>query len=135
MTDTATRSPALLLFAHGSRDPDWRRPLDAVCQRIGVQHPGRCELAFLEFMQPELPDALEALATSGERSVVIVPLFWASGKHIKTDLAQAVERFTQVHPEVAVQVATALGEAQAVQAALADYALSCATMPQKVEQQ
>ncbi len=126
MTDT--RPPALLLFAHGSRDPAWRAPLDAVCQRIAAQHTGRCELAFLEFMQPELPDALLALAAAGERSVVVVPLFWASGKHIKTDLSQAIEHFRQAHPEVAVQVATALGEANAVQAALADYALSCATM-------
>ncbi len=125
---THTRPPALLLFAHGSRDPAWRAPLDAVCQRIDAQHAGRCELAFLEFMQPELPDALLALAAAGERSVVVVPLFWASGKHIKTDLSQAIEQFTQAHPEVAVQVATALGEASAVQIALADYALSCATM-------
>jgi sirohydrochlorin cobaltochelatase len=125
---TNTQAPALLLFAHGSRDPAWRAPLDAVCQRIAAQHAGRCELAFLEFMQPELPDALLALAAAGERSVVVVPLFWASGKHIKTDLSQAIEHFTQAHPEVAVQVATALGEAPAVQIALADYALSCATM-------
>lgn len=125
---TNTQAPALLLFAHGSRDPAWRAPLDAVCQRIAAQHAGRCELAFLEFMQPELPHALLALAAAGERSVVVVPLFWASGKHIKTDLSQAIEQFTQAHPEVAVQVATALGEASAVQIALADYALSCATM-------
>ncbi len=130
MTDS--RPPALLLFAHGSRDPAWRAPLDAVCQRIAAQHPGRCDLAFLEFMQPELPDALQALAQAGERSVVVVPLFWASGKHIKTDLNEAIERFTQVHPEVQVQVATALGEASAVQVALADYVLSCVTMSPKL---
>lgn len=126
MTDT--RPPALLLFAHGSRDPAWRAPLDAVCQRIADRHPGRCELAFLEFMQPELSDALQALAQAGERSIVVVPLFWASGKHIKTDLNEAVARFTQAHPEVQVRVATALGEADAVQVALAEYALTCATM-------
>lgn len=130
MTDS--RPPALLLFAHGSRDPAWRAPLDAVCQRIAAQHPGRCDLAFLEFMQPELPDALQALAQAGERSVVVVPLFWASGKHIKTDLNEAIDRFTQAHPEVQVQVATALGEASAVQVALADYALSCVTMSRKL---
>ena len=125
---THTSPPALLLFAHGSRDPAWRAPLDVVCQRIATQHPGRCELAFLEFMHPELPDALLALAAAGERSVVVVPLFWASGKHIKTDLHEAIERFTLAHPEVQVRVATALGEASAVQVALADYALSCATI-------
>jgi sirohydrochlorin cobaltochelatase len=129
MTDT--RPPALLLFAHGSRDPAWRVPLDAVCQRIAAQHPGRCGLAFLEFMQPELPDALRTLAQAGERRIVVVPLFWASGKHIKTDLSEAIERFVQAHPEVSVRVATALGEAQAVQIALAEYAVSCATISPK----
>jgi sirohydrochlorin cobaltochelatase len=130
MTDT--RPPALLLFAHGSRDPAWRAPLDAVCQRIAAQHRGRCELAFLEFMQPELPDTLVALAQAGERAIVVVPLFWASGKHIKTDLSEAVAQFVQAHPDVDVRVATALGEAQAVQIALSDYALSCATMSPKL---
>jgi sirohydrochlorin cobaltochelatase len=130
MTDT--RSPALLLFAHGSRDPSWREPLDAVCQRIAVQYPGHCELAFLEFMQPELSDALQALAQEGEQSIVVVPLFWASGKHIKTDLNEAIDRFSQAHPNVTVQVSTALGEATAVQAALVDYALSCAAMTSKL---
>jgi sirohydrochlorin cobaltochelatase len=130
MTDT--RSPALLLFAHGSRDPAWRAPLDVVCQRIAAQHPGRCDLAFLEFMQPELPDALQALAQAGERSIVVVPLFWASGKHIKTDLNEAIDRFFQAHPKVTVQVATTLGEATAVQASLVDYALSCATITSKL---
>ena len=130
MTDT--RPPALLLFAHGSRDPAWRAPLDAVCQRIAAQHRGRCELAFLEFMQPELPDALVAFAQAGERAIVVVPLFWASGKHIKTDLNEAIAHFTQAHPEVSVRVATALGEASMVQTALADYALSCATINPKL---
>lgn len=49
-----TRPPALLLFANGSRDPAKREPLDSMCQHIAIQHPGRCKLAFLEFMQPEL---------------------------------------------------------------------------------
>jgi len=61
-----------------------------------------------------------------------VPLFWASGKHIKTDLNEAIERFTQAHPEVQVQVATALGEASAVQVALAGYVLSCVTISPKI---
>ena len=127
-----SRPPALLLFAHGSRDPAWREPLDKVCQRIADQHPGYCKLAFLEFMQPELSDALDALAQAGEQSIVVVPMFWASGKHIKTDLTEAVARFSLAHPKVTVIVATALGEATAVQVALADYALSCATMTSKL---
>ena len=125
-------SPALLLFAHGSRDPAWRVPLERVRQRIATQYSGRCVLAFLEFMQPELADALQALAQAGDRSIVIVPLFWASGNHIKADLSQTVAEFVQIHPYIDVHVATALGEAQIVQIALANYALRCATNAPKL---
>ena len=59
-------------------------------------------------------------------------MFWASVKHIKTDLTEAVDCLSVAHPKVTVMVATALGEATAVQAALADCALSCAVMPYKL---
>jgi sirohydrochlorin ferrochelatase len=59
-------------------------------------------------------------------------MFWASGKHIKTDLTETVDRFSLAHPKVRVIVATALGEATTVQAALADYALSCGEMTSKL---
>ena len=59
---THTSPSALLLFAHGSRDPAKREPLDSMCQHIAIQHTGHCKLAFLEFMQPELSDALKVLA-------------------------------------------------------------------------
>lgn len=45
----ATSSSALILFAHGSRDPKWAEPFKAIQSLIRAQAPGLIvELAFLE---------------------------------------------------------------------------------------
>ena len=54
---------AIILFAHGSRDPLWRAPIEAVAQRINQQTGNallaRC--AYLELCEPDLPTvAIEA---------------------------------------------------------------------------
>lgn len=121
--------PALLLFAHGSRDPAWRVPLDAVRERVAAAHPGPCELAFLEFMQPTLDAALDALAHAGQQRVRVLPLFWASGKHVRADLQAALAAFAQRHPAVQVEVAASLGESPAMQEAIAHWATRDAADP------
>ena len=53
---------AIVLFAHGSRDPLWRAPIEAVATRIAQQAPDcpvRC--AYLELTTPDLPQAVADL--------------------------------------------------------------------------
>ena len=119
----AAADTATILFAHGSRDPAWRVPLDAVCQLVREQSQGPCEMAFLEFMQPELPDVLDQLAAQGVRHVRVMPLFWAAGKHVNHDLTGMVAAFRQRQPGVVVEVAPPLGEDEAVRASIAAWAL------------
>jgi sirohydrochlorin cobaltochelatase len=116
-------SAATLLFAHGSRDPAWRAPLDAVCELVRSQGQGPCEIAFLEFMQPELPHALDRLASQGLQHIRVMPLFWAAGKHVNHDLTDMVAAFRLRHPEVVVHVAPPLGDDAAVRASIAAWAL------------
>jgi hypothetical protein len=52
-----------ILFAHGSRDPLWRKPIEAVASHIGLIAPAvqvRC--AYLELMAPDLPASTAELA-------------------------------------------------------------------------
>ncbi|HYF20921.1 MAG TPA: CbiX/SirB N-terminal domain-containing protein, partial [Ramlibacter sp.] len=57
---------AIVLFGHGSRDPAWRRPMDAVADRIAQLAPGTMVVcAFLELQQPDLPTAMAQLAAAG----------------------------------------------------------------------
>ena len=67
---------AIVLFAHGSRDPLWRRPVEAVAQQVRELDPAvavRC--AYLELMQPDLPAAVRDLVAAGVDQIGIVPMF------------------------------------------------------------
>lgn len=118
---------AIILFAHGSRDPAWRLPLDAVLLQVQSQHVGPCRLAFLELMQPSLADTLADVTALGCKQVRIMPLFWAAGKHVNRDLVEIVAAFTQTQPEVRVAVAPPLGDSAPMRDAIASWALGSGT--------
>ncbi|MBB1073692.1 CbiX/SirB N-terminal domain-containing protein [Rhodoferax sp. 4810] len=130
-----TPSPhtAIVLFAHGSRDPAWRLPLEAVLARVQSQHPGLCRLAFLELMQPSLPDTLADLAALGCQHSHIKPLFWAAGKHVNRDLVDIVAAFSQDQPEVRVEVAPPLGDNAQMRDAIAAWALGSSSLHAQID--
>ena len=75
---------ALILFAHGSRDPQWARPFQQLVAELGELLPGeRIVLAFLELMQPSLPACAASLHGEGVRSLRVVPVFLGMGGHLK----------------------------------------------------
>jgi len=50
---TATPHRGIILLAHGSRDPLWRAPIEAVAERIRTSAPGTPVLcAYLELCAP-----------------------------------------------------------------------------------
>ena len=115
----------IVLFGHGSRNPDWAAPFQAIKREIAQQQPEAIvELAFLELMQPTLPDAIAQLATRGVDSVVVVPVFISVGSHIREDLPRLVDEALARTPGLDVSVAEPLGEAPAMLQAMARYALS-----------
>ncbi len=102
---------AIVLFAHGSRDPLWRAPMEAVASRIAQAHPGRpVACAYLELCTPTLPDAVAQLVAQGARQVTVVPMFLGTGKHAREDLPVLVEQLRASHPGVRFSVQTAIGE-------------------------
>lgn len=115
---------ALVLFAHGARDPEWANPLNRVRAAILDQEPQRrVELAFLEFMSPNLVEAVEALVRDGCDDIVVVPMFLAQGGHVKRDVPAMIATLERTHPALRLRLATPVGEADAVIRAMAAYAL------------
>ncbi len=115
---------ALLLFAHGARDPEWALPLQRVKATIAQQAPGQLvELAFLEFMAPDLPAAAERLVAAGAQKVQVLPMFIAQGGHLKRDLPQLIDTLRSTWPGVEFSLAPAVGEHPAVTTAMAEVAL------------
>jgi sirohydrochlorin cobaltochelatase len=115
---------ALILFAHGARDPQWSAPFQRVLEQVRAQaEDTEAVLAYLEFMAPDLPTAVRDLVARGHREIRVVPLFLGPGGHLRHELPALVRSAEREHPGVAIVVAPAAGQDEGVIAALAAYAL------------
>lgn len=110
----------LVLFGHGARDPRWADTMKALAGRIGALNPGvALELAYLEFMSPDLSAAVDALVAQGVRTIVVVPVFLAAGGHVLRDLPDRLAAIVDRHPGLKVTVESALGSQDSVIDAMA----------------
>jgi sirohydrochlorin cobaltochelatase len=117
------RRTGVILFAHGSRDPLWRLPIDAVAQRMQQQWPDMpVACAFLELTTPALPEVVEQLMKQGLVHLRIVPMFLGVGRHAREDLPLLVEDLRQAYPQVQFELTAAVGEHPAMTALMADIA-------------
>jgi len=120
-----TSTSALILFAHGAREPRWLGPFQRLQAMTQERLPTvAVELAFLEFMQPALPDLVARLVAAGCQRVTVAPVFLGQGGHVLRDLPVLAEQLRNTHPGIDLQVATAVGEDVSVLAAIRDYCIS-----------
>ena len=88
----------VIVLAHGSRDPQWFGPIEAVAQAVAArapQSPVRC--AYLE-CSPTLPETAAELVAEGATTLRVLPLFFGLGKHARQDLPRLAEALQQAHP-------------------------------------
>ena len=126
---------AIILFAHGSRDPLWRAPMEAVASAIAAKHPDtpvRC--AYLELCAPDLATVtteIIAVCAPFQRAaglnsalyVRIVPMFLGMGVHARKDLPELVAALRVDYPSVHFEVVPPIGEDARVTALLAEMAV------------
>ena len=116
---------ALILFAHGARDPEWANPIRCVHAAILDQAPQqRVELAFLEFMEPGLEACAHQLVAEGYQRVTVVPMFIAKGGHLKKDVPVLLDALRSQHPGCEFVLTPPVGESASVIGAMAEYALA-----------
>ena len=121
-TEATAATEAILLFAHGSRDPGWSVPFERLAARVRERRPDvRVAIAYLELMPPTLAEAAAALVGEGARDIAVVPVFLAPGGHVRRDLPLAVERLRGAHPGARFRVLPTVGEADAVIDAIAGW--------------
>jgi len=113
---------ALILFAHGSREPGWAEPFEQLAARIRVMAPeAQVRLAFLELMQPDLTSAAAQLVAAGAGTIRVVPIFLGQGGHLRRDLPRLIENLRAQFPEAKFGYAPAAGEDPRVLDAVAAY--------------
>ena len=114
----------IVLLAHGSRDPQWREPLEAVARRIAEQSPEllvRC--AYLELAAPDLQTAVAELVLAGVTRLRVLPMFLGMGRHVREDLPRLVAQEQAKHAGVAFSLSPAVGQHPRLIEALASIAL------------
>ena len=112
MTST-TKHPAtgIILFAHGSRDPLWKQPIEAVAQRIREQDASACvACAYLELTTPDLPSVVAQMREQGIHAIRILPMFLGVGRHAREDLPVLVAQLQADHPHIQFELQAAVGE-------------------------
>ncbi|SDO91214.1 Sirohydrochlorin ferrochelatase [Streptomyces sp. cf386] len=94
--------PALVVVAHGSRDPRALSTVRALLDEVRELRPALpVHLGHIELNEPLLPDTLAAL---GDREAILVPLLLSRGYHIKRDIPEMA-----AESPVRARVAGALG--------------------------
>jgi sirohydrochlorin cobaltochelatase len=125
---------ALILFAHGARDPRWAAPFNRLKEISQKRLPETSVmLAFLELMAPSLPDTVGELVEQGCKAITVVPVFLGQGGHVLRDLPLLLEELQQAHPDVEITVAQAVGENMNVLNAIADYCIASAGQNQALK--
>ncbi|MBU3578615.1 CbiX/SirB N-terminal domain-containing protein [Polynucleobacter sp. 73C-SIWE] len=113
---------ALILFGHGARDSRWREPFDRLTSLWKAQHAGvPVELAFLELMQPSLEEAIASLVAASVNHVVVVPVFFGQGGHLRNDFPALLAACQEKFPAITLSATLAVGEDEAVLQAILDF--------------
>jgi sirohydrochlorin cobaltochelatase len=102
---------AVILLGHGSRDPLWRQPIEAVAQRLHAAHPEiAVHCAYLELEQPDLAAAAAIAVRDGAQELTVMPLFLGTGKHAREDLPRLVQELRRQHPAARVTLRKPVGD-------------------------
>jgi len=102
---------AIILLGHGSRDPLWRAPIEAVAERLAREHGNLAVCcAYLELEQPDLATAAARLAAGAAQRITIVPMFLGTGKHARDDLPRLLQSLQRSHPAIQFELQRPVGE-------------------------
>ena len=112
----------LMLFAHGSRDPQWSAPFEQLQRLWTMQQliqpdasPIPCVTAYLERMSPTMQEAAQQLiGEQGCSKIIIAPIFLGQGGHLKEDITALVSELQTAYPQIQIERAIAAGQCDLV---------------------
>lgn len=102
--------PALLLIAHGTRNPRGAEEMSVLVEQLGVLLGAPVAAAWLEdFAEPDVTTAVGALCAQGARTIVSVPFLHFGAGHAKTDVPGELAAARTAHPGVDLRHGRVLG--------------------------
>ncbi|NQU66082.1 MAG: CbiX/SirB N-terminal domain-containing protein [SAR324 cluster bacterium] len=103
---------ALLIVAHGSRQKDANRFLEALSAEIAAEADDKfamVQCTFLEFNGPFAGESIADLVSKGAQHIVVFPFFLSAGRHVAIDLPNLIGQAETKYPQVVFEIATFLG--------------------------
>ena len=101
------------LLAHGSRrgsdTVDGLRDMAQRLQRRLAADRARVVTACLEFIQPDLPQAVGSLVAQGVDSIVVMPFLLGQGTHTTDDIEEEIGRAQAAHPQARIIASQTFG--------------------------
>ncbi|MDR2154842.1 MAG: CbiX/SirB N-terminal domain-containing protein [Burkholderiaceae bacterium] len=114
----------VVLFAHGSRDPTWCAPIEAVAARMRTLDPGAHVIcAYLDLTSPDLSTAVQILHAANVRAVTVWPMFVGAGRHARGDLPRLIDELRMRYADMRFTLQPAIAEHPAVLDVMARTAL------------
>ncbi len=101
--------PALLLIAHGSRQPEANADLVHVVEQLRQAGRMIVEASYLELAEPNIDEGGARCEAQGTECVVLLPYFLSAGVHVLRDLTAARDRLAARFPHVEFRLAEPLG--------------------------
>ena len=103
----------ILLLGHGSPKKDANK-LDQVGSMLhGMLHPGCTDscvsVAYMEFAEPKIPDAIKSAVKAGARKIILHPFFLSAGQHVTKDIPDMIAEARQLYPGVEMVYTEPLG--------------------------
>jgi sirohydrochlorin ferrochelatase len=128
-----TESVAVLLIAHGSRNPEANADTLFFAERLRRQGEFICvAAAFLEQAEPDIYAAAAICVADGAKRIVLLPLFLSAGIHVRRDLTTAKKRLAQKYPEVTFTLAEPIGQHPLLLEILLERILNASNSPREI---
>jgi sirohydrochlorin ferrochelatase len=106
---------ALLLVAHGSRRKQSNDEVVLLAEKLkkncseqyNIIHAG-----FLELAETLIPDGIKKCVDDGATSIIVLPYFLNSGRHVVEDIPNIVEETRPDYPDIDIKIAQHLGASE-----------------------
>jgi sirohydrochlorin ferrochelatase len=122
--------PALLLIAHGSRQPEANADLVYVVEQLRRRGRKVVEASYLELANPNIDEGGARCVIAGAKCVVLLPYFLSAGVHVLRDLTAARDRLAARFPGVEFRLAEPLGRHPLLLDVVTDRAREAVERPQ-----
>jgi len=94
----------ILIVGHGNPEKEADNTAYIAEELHNIIHPScsnKCvRIAYLQFMKPELPEAIKKAVTDGANKIIIHPYLLSNGYHVSKNIPDMINKARNIHPHV-----------------------------------